>query len=241
MFNRGTLFLLVLGAAIVVPYVMFDEGLSKTARTEWQRFFGGNSSAPAANNGGGIGSWFQSAPQPLANLDVGPALPPVGLEEALRLDISPMWVTSHWSRVSTVVSETEHMGLRVALVSGTQPTDIAGSLTYYFDQRHQLQRVTFTGLTGDESRVITHLMNNYGFIPKPTVAAGLYQAPAGAGKVSQAQVNHLPVVNAAATNARVELAIELNRPQLITPVSASKEKQPARAPHSPNAPSPRIW
>jgi hypothetical protein len=240
MFNRGTLFLLVLGAAIVVPYVMFDEGLSKTARTEWQRFFGGNNTAPTASNGG-IGSWFQSAPQPLANLDAGPALPPVSLEEALRLDISPVWVTSHWSRVSTVVSEPEHMGLRVALVSGTQPTDIAGSLTYYFDQRHQLQKVTFTVLTGDESRVITHLMTKFNFRPQPTVAAGLYQAPAGAGKVSQAQVNHLPVVTAAATNARVEVAIELNRPQLITPVSASKEKQPARAPHSPTAPSPRIW
>lgn len=237
MFNRGTLFLLVLGAAIVVPYVMFDEGLSKTARTEWQRFFGGKSAAPNGNSGG----WFNSAPQPLANLDAGPVLPPVSLEEALRLDISPVWVTSHWSRVSTVVGETEHMGLRVALVSGTQPTDIAGSLTYYFDQRHQLQRVTFTGLTGDESRVITHLMNQFNFRPQPTVAAGLYQAPAGAGKVSQAQVNHLPVVNAAATNARVELAIELNRPQLITPVSTSKEVPPARAPHAPNAPSPRIW
>ncbi len=241
MFNRGTLFLLVLGAAIVVPYVMLDEGLSKTARTEWQRFFGGNNSSPSSNAGGGIGSWFRGEPQPLANLDAGPVLPPVSLEEALRLDISPVWVTSHWSRVSTVVSETEHMGLRVALVSGTQPTDIAGSLTYYFDQRHQLQRVTFTGLTGDESRVITYLMTKYSFRPQPTVAAGLYQAPAGAGKVSQAQVNHLPVVQAAATNARVELAIELLRPQLVTPVSASKETPPAREPRSPNAPSPRIW
>jgi hypothetical protein len=241
MFNRGTLFLLVLGAAFVVPYVMFDDGLSKTARTEWQRFFGGSNTTPTSN-GGGLASWFASSPQPSPNLAVGPELPPVALEDALRIDISPVWVTSRWSRVSTVVGETDHMGLRVALVSGTQPTDIAGSLTYYFDQRHQLQRVTFTGLTGDESRVITHLMNKYGFVPKPTVAAGLYEAPAGAGKVSQAQVNHLPVVSAAATNARVELAIELHRPQLITPVSASKEKQlPARAPHSPNAPSPRIW
>lgn len=238
MFNRGTLFLLVLGAAIVVPYVMFDEGLSKTARTEWQRYFGGSSAAPA---GGGIGNWFQSAPQPLASLDAGPALPPVSLEDALRLDISTGWVTSHWSRVSTVIGETDQMGLRVALVSGTEPTDIAGSLTYYFDQRHQLQRITFTGLTGDESRVITHLMNKFGLRPQPTVAAGLYQAPAGPGKVSQAQVNHLPVVQAAAINARAELAIEIHRPGPVTPVSAAKETAPQRAPNTPAARSPRIW
>ncbi len=236
MFNRGTLFLLVLGAAIVVPYVMFDEGLSKTARTEWQRFFGG-SSAPAANNAS-MASWFQAAPQGIPQFDAGPQLPPISLEEALRLDISSVWVTSHWSRVNTVAGEGDEMGLRVALVSGTQPTDIAGSLTYYFDQRHQLQRITFTGLTGDESRVITHLMTKFGLRPQPTVVAGLYQAPAGPGKVSQAQVNHLPVVQAAAINARAELAIEIFRPGPITPVSAAKDMTPAK---TQQVKSPRIW
>jgi hypothetical protein len=237
MFNRGTLFLLVLGAAIVVPYVMFDEGLSKTARTEWQRFFGGGKTDTVA--AGGIGSWFQSTPaQPLA-LDQGPALPVIALEDALRMNISPVWVTTHWTRVTTVAGAPDEMGLRVAYTSGTKPTDIAGSLTYYFDQRHQLQRVTFAGMTGDESRVITHLMNTFGLRPQPTIAAGLYQAPAGPGKVSQAQVNHLPVVRSAATNARAELAIELNRPSPIVPVSAAKDAAPAKRPT--NAPSPRIW
>jgi hypothetical protein len=238
MFNRGTLYLLVLGAAIVVPYVLFDEGLSKTARTEWQRYFGGGGSSAAASTSGGMGGWFLSNSQPLP-LDPGPVLPTVGLEEALRMNISPVWVTSHWSRVTTVVGAADEMGLRVAYSSGTQPTDVAGSLTYYFDTRHQLQRITFTGMTGDESRVITHLMNTFGLRPQPTIAAGLYQAPAGPGKVSQAQVNHLPVVRAAATNARVELAIELNRPGLIKPVSAAKEVVPQ--PRGPNAPGPRVW
>ncbi len=236
MFNRGTLFLLVLGAAIVVPYVLLDEGLSKTARTEWQRYFGGSESATGSTSG--VRSWFQStAPEPLA-IDPGPQLPPVSLEEALRLDISPVWVTSRWSRVSTVLGETDQMGLRVALVTGTQPADVAGSLTYYFDQRHQLQRITFTGLTGDESRIITHLMQQFNLRPVPTIAAGLYQAPAGPGKVSQAQVNHLPVVRTSAANARVELMVELNRPTAITPVSASKDPAQQRGPH---APGPRVW
>lgn len=235
MFNRGTLFLLVLVAAIVVPYVAFDDGLSKTARSEWQRYFG--QGAASTSSTGGLGTWFQSTSAP-AIVDSGPTLPPVSLEEALRLDISPVWVTSRWSRVSTVLGETDQMGLRVALVTGTQSTDVAGSLTYYFDQRHQLQRITFTGLTGDESRIITHLMQNFNLRPQPTIAAGLYQAPAGPGKVSQAQVNHLPVVRTTAPNARVELVVELNRPVLAAPVSAAKEPVPVR---SPNAPGPRIW
>jgi hypothetical protein len=235
MFNRGTLFVLVLGAAIVVPYVLFDEGLSKTAKTEWSRYFGsGETAQPASGN---VAGWFQSGPQPLP-IDPGPKLPTVSIEEAIRLDISPVWVTSHWSRVSTVLGNTDEMGLRVVLVTGTQPTDVAGSLTYYFDQRHQLQRITFTGLTGDESRIITHLMKSFNLRPQPTIAAGLYQAPAGPGKVSQAQVNHLPVVRNTATNARVELAIELLRPAPPAPTSAAKEPVPVRAP---NSPSPRIW
>jgi hypothetical protein len=235
MFNRGTLFVLVLGAAIVVPYVLFDEGLSKTAKTEWSRYFGGGETAQPTS--GNLAGWFQAGPQPAA-IDPGPTLPPVSLEEALRLDISPVWVTSRWSRVSTVLGDPDEMGMRVVLVTGTQPTDVAGSLTYYFDQRHQLQRITFTGLTGDESRIITHLMNQFGLRPQPTIAAGLYQAPAGPGKVSQAQVNHLPVVRNSATNARVELAIELLRPAPPAPASAAKEPVRVRAP---NAPGPRVW
>lgn len=237
MFNRGTLFVLVLGAAIVVPYVLFDEGLSKTAKTEWTRYFGGEATRPS---GGGLAGLFQTAPQ-LAHVDPGPALPAVSLEEALRLDISPVWVTSRWSRVSTVLGDTDQMGMRVVLVTGTQPTDVAGSLTYYFDQRHQLQRITFTGLTGDESRIITHLMSTFQLRPQPTIAAGLYQAPAGPGKVSQAQVNHLPVVRTTAANARVELAIELHRPAPLPPVSAGN--RPVQMPNAPagKGPSPRIW
>ena len=74
MFNRGTLFVLVLGAALVVPYVLFDEGLSKTARSEWQRYFGSRG-VDAGATSGGLGSWFQASGQPpLAHLDVGPQL-----------------------------------------------------------------------------------------------------------------------------------------------------------------------
>jgi hypothetical protein len=236
MFNRGMLFVIVLGAAVVVPFVLFDDGLSKTARSEWQRYFGGTSTEPGMP--GKLGSWFQSSPAPLTNLDTGPELPPVALEEALRLDISPVWVTSRWSRVSTVLGETDQMGLRVALVTGTEPADVAGSLTYYFDSRHTLQRITFTGLTGDESRIITHLMNRFGLKPQPTIAAGLYQAPAGPNQVSQAQVNHLPVVRNTAPNSRVELLVDLHRPKPMAPVSAAKEPEKPRGPH---APGPRVW
>ncbi|QDU29608.1 hypothetical protein ETAA8_47230 [Anatilimnocola aggregata] len=235
MFNRGMLFLIVLGAAIVVPYVMFDDGLSKTAKSEYQRFFGG--SGATADSSSSSFSWFQNQP-PQLPLDQGPALPPVSLEEALRMDISPVWVTSRWARVSTVLGDTDQMGMRVALVSGTQSHDVAGSLTYYFDKHHQLQRVTFTGLTGDESRVITHLMNKFGLRPVPTVAAGLYQAPAGAGKTSMAQVNHLPVVRASEANSRCELAVDLYRPGPIVPVSAAKQPE---QPRGQNTPGPRIW
>jgi hypothetical protein len=237
MFNRGILFIIVLGAAIVVPYVMFDDGLSKTARSEWQRFMGpGDGSVPAQ---GGSLSWFQSQPQQPLPLDNGPSLPPVSIEEALRLDVTPVWVTSRWTRVGTVVGDTDQMGLRVALVSGVQPNDVAGSLTYYFDQRHQLQKITFTGMTGDESRIITHLMNNFGLRPAPTLTAGLYQAQVGPNKMSTAHVNHLPVVRASATNARRELAIELFRPGVVeAPISAAKETVP---PRGPNTPGPRIW
>jgi hypothetical protein len=51
--------------------------------------------------------------------------------EVLRFDIGPSFVTSRFQRITTVASSTQFDVLRVPFVSGTRPTDITGSLTYF--------------------------------------------------------------------------------------------------------------
>ena len=83
--------------------------------------------------------------------------------EIFRFDITPQFVTERWSRVSTGLSDVRMQGYRVPLVTGVEPGDLAGSLTYYFDSRPRLQRITFIGTTGDPSRLINFLAQQYGF------------------------------------------------------------------------------
>jgi hypothetical protein len=209
MFNRPLLFLGVLVAAVVVPYVLLDDNLSKTAQTQLARLTGGGGKDQPA--GGSILPWVASAEKPAAPFSPAPLSVPVRLEEALRFDITPPWVTARWPQVSTVAGDGTHMGLRVPLVTGTDPGDIAGSLTYYFDERHELARITLSGITGDETRIIAVATQQFGLRAVPTLAAGLYVTGDPARPTSSLQVSHLPMVKTANSYARAEIALDLRR------------------------------
>jgi hypothetical protein len=139
--------------------------------------------------------------------------PPVqDLAEVIRFDISPRWVAQYWSRVTTVTSELELEGLRVPLVTGGRPDDLAGSLTYYFDKHHQVQRVTFHGSTGDERRLVTLLGTVYGFKEQPALGGGMYVTTWNGKPTSVLRVAYAPIVQATTPHAQREITLEINRP-----------------------------
>src|SRR5437870_5692086 len=88
MLSRPMLFLGVLVAAVVVPYVMLDDNLSKTARAQWARIVGNveketdELTAVMHKFGGGAPS--------ITPASSGSA--PVAIEQAFRFDVSPQWV-----------------------------------------------------------------------------------------------------------------------------------------------------
>lgn len=84
-------------------------------------------------------------------------------EEVFRFDYTPRMVTERWSRLSTGLGDVNLQGYRVPLVTGTEPTDLAGSLTYYFDSQPRLRRITFLGSTGDPARIIEFMVRQFGF------------------------------------------------------------------------------
>ncbi|HTI50971.1 MAG TPA: DUF6690 family protein [Planctomycetaceae bacterium] len=87
----------------------------------------------------------------------------LGLEDVFRFDLTPQIITQRWNRVTTGLGDVRYQGYRVPLVTGTTSSDLAGSLTYYFDAQPRLRRITFLGTTGDPARVVEFVGGKFGF------------------------------------------------------------------------------
>ena len=235
--RRHFLFLALLLGAVAVPYVVISGGARRVASSLWNA----NSDNDQALSGLLVSSnrhpvVIRGGPQPAAipsertsleqpsgerravdltgQLPLPKGVPTNRLSEVLRFDISPKWVISRWPRVSTHLAELELEGLRVTLVTGTAVDDLAGSLTYYFDKDQHVQRISFHGHTGDERKLVSLLTGCCGLKPKPTVGGSLYLAEWNGKPRSVLRISHSPVVRAASPRSRLEVALELNRPNL---------------------------
>ena len=118
-----------------------------------------------------------------------------------------------WPRVTTVAQSTL-AGLRVPLVTGTQIDDLAGSLTYYFDRTDQVQRISFQGLTGDDRKLVEIITSAFGLHPEPALGGGMYVARWNATPTSALRVTYAPVVRSDRPHNRLQVLLEINRPDL---------------------------
>ncbi len=125
-----------------------------------------------------------------------------------RFDITKQWIMQRWDRVSTSPGDSGLHGLRVPLVTGTNSWDLHGSMTWYFDARHHLQRITYRGWTGDASRLVQMLGSQYGLKPQPTHWAGLYLSNQG-GLLMQ----HPAVIDKTNPMQQLALILEINNPK----------------------------
>jgi hypothetical protein len=165
----------LLGAAVGVPYVADNA-------SDWQKQLQGTGAPvqtvsnqypttptfniPPRMNPASPGDHIYSSPAPLEGI------PTYSLAEVLRMDVSKEWVYSRWARKSTGLAEPELFGIRVPLVSGTRMTDVAGSLTYYFDLQGQVQKIRLVGKTADTSELANLLTSRFGLQPATPMFAG---------------------------------------------------------------------
>lgn len=90
---------------------------------------------------------------PLKNV----AGPPVqNFLEVFDFNVDPDWVTSRWSYVTTV-GPLNTRGYRVPLCTGIDKSDLVGNLTYYFNHKLEVEKITFEGYTGDLERLLITL------------------------------------------------------------------------------------
>lgn len=168
------------------------------------------------------------------------------LEQVLRMDISKNWVYQHWARKSTGLADPELFGIRVPLVTGTGMTDLAGSLSYYFNGAGQVDRIRFKGVTADTSSVVA-LMQRHGLAWQAPRVPGeqLMQARSGDQVVSQLRTFPEPVLWSTKPHGSFGVELELNRPgsgryveNLAPPLKLPGQDQSVVA-SQPSAPAPQ--
>jgi hypothetical protein len=140
-------------------------------------------------------------------------IPVMNFEEIFRFEISKNWIKSRWQRVSTSPGSDGLHGLRVALVTGTNSWDLHGSLTYFFDQNQQVQRITFRGWAGDASQLIKLLTEKFDFKTQPTQWAGFYRSKNWGRPVGGLLMKDPAVIYSQNPVQQVALILEINNPR----------------------------
>ncbi|MCE9526408.1 MAG: hypothetical protein K8R36_10175 [Planctomycetales bacterium] len=230
--KRPSWFYGLLIAAFVGPYALLDKSMAGNLWKNLPTLTSFSQKKPAETPPGEGAELRRSAAGGAdANLSAGASFGPTAgstagaptcdIPEAFRFDVSPQWITSRWPRVTTVLAESDLQGLRVPLVTGSRPDDLAGSLTYYFDKKHTVQRIAFQGNTGDERRLVAFLSQYYQMKPVPALGAGLYMTQVHGKPLSTLHLTWPPVVAKDKPTDRCEIVLELNRAN----VGASEQVQ----------------
>jgi len=232
MFRRPVVLMSVLAAAIGVPYVALDDQVKALVLAQVARWTG-DAKAGEADPLAKIDGLLKPADTATGAAAPGTPSQPVAatsatvpLEESIRFDVTPEWVTGRWPQVTSVIDDSEHLGLRVMLVSGTSPSDVAGALTYYFDQQHQVQRITLNGVTGEPSRLANYIVGKFGLRPTQTQDLGLYYYGGDISvPTSMLKLAALPIVRPEAPLARVQVTLDLKRTDLAKIKSQAEQSE----------------
>ncbi len=222
---RRMMFTSVIVSAIGLPYLL------STGSAWWSTIKSQFSSSAAADpSGAGTGALAAtSVSTSRAAAPLGPEAPAFGspakalpiegygardLNEVLNFGATPAWVMQRWPRVTVGLAEIDMQGYRVPLVTGTRPDDLAGVLTYYFDEKQQAKLIHFRGTTGDPRKLIQLVMSQYKFLPQASgdPSLQLYQVKWNGKPISELQVHTAHVMRASQPNSRYRVELALKRP-----------------------------
>ncbi|MCH2118382.1 MAG: hypothetical protein MK161_11860 [Pirellulales bacterium] len=136
------------------------------------------------------------------------------LAEVLRSDITTDWVYARWNRKSAGLADPGMFGIRVPLVTGTLEGDLAGSLSYYFNNQNRLQRISLRARTGDPTQIVNLVVQRFGFQPQPPTLPGeqLYQVIHHKKVKSELRIRPESVLLTSSPHTSYSVALELEDP-----------------------------
>jgi hypothetical protein len=188
----------------------------------------GQSATPAATTSmpQQQGGWNSAAPTPMGDPSAAPLVaiaaptssssttPTPSLTEVLRFDATVEWVMHRWPRVTTGLPYMQLQGYRAPLVTGTAMSDVAGSLTYYFNAQQQVQRITLRGTIGDPSVLVTILTTQHRFTRRLTNDPGVvvYESVDSSGRpAGTLQIRSANVISVSEPRTRFEIDLVMDR------------------------------
>jgi hypothetical protein len=206
----------LLSASVGVPYVVSQQSAEKTSAEATQ---------PATAQPSGISTpaphlpVLPAAATPNAGLPAGTVSTPSSaarmhpVEQVLRFDLTRDWIYQNWDRKTTAPTDVGLYAVRVTLVSGTDISSLAGSLTYFLNSQDVIEHISFRGRTGDARRLIAFMVRTYLFEPVVAPAGEeLYQVKRSGKVHSELRVRPEPVIRSTTPHGNVAVELELGRP-----------------------------
>jgi hypothetical protein len=118
--------------------------------------------------------------------------------------------------VTSIALPPDMQGFRIALVTGPTERDVAGSLTYYFNAKEEVQRITFVGTTGDPTALVNLVTKRFRFAAVPSRRPNeyCYQIRWHNEPRSEMRLRIPDVVRADSPYKRFEVDLEINLPDV---------------------------
>jgi hypothetical protein len=215
MFGRSSMFMLLLAGTVAVPYVASNSADLRESAAKYVPALAADSDDDAAPDASSalptpaLAATVASTATASAATDLTDI---AEMDEVFRLDVTPVWVMSRWTRVSTQLAALGEQGYRVPLVTGSREDDLAGALTYYFTPEHHLRRITFSGTTGDPKRFVRLLNDRFEFEQKigPGATTFTYESNISSSEPSTLHIRPARVVRANAPHARFSVELEMH-------------------------------
>ena len=210
-FGKGRYLLLVLVDDDRRTVFAVDHDGAKNLGTWFGPRSADNAAAVAADPGGAAADGPAAKPAGASRRENRPS---DGGRAALRRDAQ--LGDGELARASSAdLAELDLQGYRVPLVSGTSEADVAGSLTYYFNAKQRLERITFFGTTGDGRKLVALLESRFAFkrgnANEPNLF--LYQVKSWGKVQSEMRIRPSPIVRSEVPNTRFEVALLIDRPK----------------------------
>jgi len=220
--SRSLLYPVILVGALGLPVLLVNErtdgGLPMVQNQSQQGIPTFQVSAPLNAYYPGTAAGPDLSAQPLQ------FMPVQDLGQVFRFDWTPEMITQRWERVSVIEEGDGLRGMRVAFVSGTNLTDIHGSLTFYFDASQVLQRIGFRGWTGDSSAVVALAQNAYQLQSKRSNLSGCYTASSWGRTRGVLLLKPPAVIRADLPLQRMAVLFDLANPSGNLPVSEEAKR-----------------
>ena len=110
------------------------------------------------------------------------------------------------------------------MVTGTKVDDLAGTLTYYFDARGKVQRISMHAFTGDPNRLVGAMTQHYGMTQEASLAAGVFTKRWNGVPIHFLRLSRASVIHSDALHQKFTVFLELNQPDLPYGLSAEAKK-----------------